>query len=141
MSEGLSGIFASDMSSPHALEFVSSVWEEHVIPANNSWDVVGASSGNHGGIVAIVSDEHLFEFRNAKSSISRVIVSGDHEVTLIEGWVDTNGIESSLKLVDINSSVSWVIKDLESIDDVEVWLVRELDLGVLDFLFEVANFL
>ena len=43
--------------------------------------------------------------------------------------------------MDINGSVSWVVKDLESIDNVEVWLVSKLDLGVLDFLFEIANLL
>jgi hypothetical protein len=88
-----------------------------------------------------MGDEHLFEFSNTESSVSRLIVSSDHEVTLIKGWVDANGIESSLKLVNINSSVSWLIKDLESINNVEVWLVGKLDLGVLDLLLEVADLL
>ena len=129
------------MGSPHALEFVSSVWEEHVVSSNYSWDVVRSSSGNHSGIVAIVSEEHLLEFTNAKSSISRLIVSGDHELTLIKSWVNANGIESLLELMNINGSISWNVEDSESINNVEVLLVSKLDLGVLNFLFKVANLL
>ena len=129
------------MCSPHALEFVSSVWKENIISSHDSWHIVRSSSSNHGSVVCVMGDEHLFEFSNTESSVSRLIVSSDHEVTLIKGWVDANGIESSLKLVNINSSVSWLIKDLESINNVEVWLVGKLDLGVLDLLLEVADLL
>lgn len=141
LSKGLSGIFASDVGSPHALEFVSSVGEEHVISSNDSWHVVGSSSGNHGGIVAIVGNEHLLELADRESSVSRGIVSCDEKIALVIGWVDANGIESSLKLVNINSSISRLVKDLESINDVEVRLMGELDLGVFNFLLKVANLL
>ena len=42
--EGLSGVLASNVSSPHALEFVSSVWKENIISSDNSWHIVRSSS-------------------------------------------------------------------------------------------------
>ena len=42
--------------------------------------------------------------------------------------------------MDVNLAVSWLIKDLESVDEVKVGLVGKVDLGGLDFLFEVALF-
>ena len=40
--------------------------------------------------------------------------------------------------MDVNLAVSWLIKDLESVDEVKVRLVGKVDLGGLEFLFEVA---
>lgn len=82
--------------------------------------------------------EHFFEFSYTQSSVSRIVVSSDEELALIERWKDANGVESSLKLVDINGSISWHVKNSESINNVEVWLVSKLDLGILNFLLKVA---
>ena len=70
-----------------------------------------------------------------------LVVSGDEKLTFIVSWVDADGVEASLQLVNIDLAISWLVEYLESINQVEVWLVSKLDLSVLNFLFEVANLL
>ena len=43
--------------------------------------------------------------------------------------------------MNINLTVPWLIEYLESINQVEIWLVSEIDLSSLDLLLKVANFL
>lgn len=83
----------------------------------------------------------MLEFSDVESSVTRLVVSSDDNLTLVIGWVDADGVEASLKLMDIYLAVSWLVEDLESINQVEVWLVSQVDLGSLNLKFKVANLL
>lgn len=83
----------------------------------------------------------MLEFSDVESSVTRLVVSSDNNLTLVIGWVDADGVEASLKLMDIYLAVSWLVEDLESINQVEVWLVSQVDLGSLNLKFKVANLL
>lgn len=140
LSQGFSCVFASDVSSPHALEFESGIWEENIISSDDSWDVVGSSSQDHGSIVAIVGEESLLEFRDTESSVTRFIVSLEEETAFIISWVNTNGVKTSLELMNIDLTISWLIEDTEGISDIEVRFMGKVDLGSFDLLFEVTEF-
>lgn len=82
----------------------------------------------------------MLEFSDVKSSISGLVVPGDDQLALVEGWVDTDGVETSLELMNVDLTVSWLVKDLESINQVEVRLVSQINLCSLNLQFKVANF-
>ena len=86
----------------------------------------------------IVSEEQFFEFSDIKSSISGFIVSCNDELAFIKGWINSNGVETSLKLVNINLSVSWNIEYREGVNNVEVCSVTKIDFGGFNLLFQVA---
>lgn len=140
LSERLSSVFTSDVSSPHGLELEGGVWEEAVISSDGSWDVVGSSSVDHAGVVLVVSKESLGELREVESSISGLVVSAHEEFSLIISWVDTDGVETLHELVGGNLTISnWLIEDVESIEQVEVGFVGKVDLTSLEFLLKVAE--
>jgi len=81
------------------------------------------------------------ELVEGESSVSVLVVPGHEKLALLEGRVDTNGVESGLEIVDGDLSISRLVEDLESIPDVEVGLGAESDLGLLELLLVVAEVL
>lgn len=142
LSQRLSSVFTSDMSSPHVLEFKSGVWEEAVISSDGSWDIVGSSSVDHAGVVLVVSEEGLRELGEVKSSVSGLVISVQEEVSLIVSWVNSDGVETLHELVGGNLAVSdWLIEDVECVEQVEVRFVGKVDFTSFKFLLEVAELL
>ena len=83
----------------------------------------------------------MLELSDTQPSVSGLVVSGDEKLTFIVSWVDADGVEASLQLMNIDLAISWLVKYLESINQVEVWLVSKIDFGGLNLQFKVANFL
>jgi len=83
----------------------------------------------------------LLELSDTQPSVSGLVVSGDEKLTFIVSWVDADGVEASLQLMNIDLAISWLVEYLESINQVEVWLVSKIDFGGLNFQFKVADFL
>ena len=80
------------MSSPHGTELEGGVWKEHVVSSNDSRDVVRWSSVDHAAVVAIECERPL-ELGEVESSVTRLVVSGDEKLALVEGWVHADGVE------------------------------------------------
>jgi len=142
LSQRLSSVFASDVSSPHVLEFKSGVWEEAVISSDSSWDIVGSSSVDHAGVVLVVSEEGLRELGEVESSVAGLVISVQEEVGLIVSWIDTDGVETLHELVSGDLAISdWLIEDVECVEQVEVRFVGKVDFTSFKFLLEVAELL
>lgn len=75
------------------------------------------------------------------SSVSVLVVTSNEKVALVRSWVDTDSVEAGSELVGVDLSVSWNIKDVESVSDIEVVLLGKSDLGVFEFLFSIAEIL
>ena len=129
------------MGSPHVLEFKSSGGEEAVISSDWSWGVVAWSSLNHGSIIGIVREESLLEFVEGKSSVTVAIVSLDEKINFFLSWEDVDSVQTRSKLVGVDGSVSWDVKDFEGISEVEVVLLSKGNLGLLKILFGIAHVL
>lgn len=75
-----------------------------------------------------------------RRSVSGVIVSLQEQFYLVVGWVDIDSVETRLELVLGELSIpNWLIEDVESVEEIEVTLVGEVDLASLKLLLEVAE--
>ena len=92
LSHSFSGIFNSEMSSPHILKFKGSCWQEAVISSDWSWGIVRWSSLYHACIVRIFSKESILKLSHAKSSISISVVSGDEKLNIFVCWENIDSI-------------------------------------------------
>ena len=129
------------MCPPHVLELKGGVWKEAVISSDWSWSVVGWSSVHHVGVVSIVGKESSLELVEAESSISVCVVSLYEEINLLRGWEHVDSIQTRSELIRIDMSVSWDIKDIKSISEIEVMPLSEGNLSSLNLLLLVAEVL
>jgi len=141
LSNTFTGILSAEMNSAQITEVSAGSRVETVISLiERTSMVISSSVVDHGSVIGVKGKECFAQFIKSKSSVAILVVSGNEEFQFIVGRVNTHGVETITKLIRRDPSVVVMIKDSESIVQVEVRFHGKSGFGSLEFSFNIDNF-
>jgi len=120
------GVLSSEVDVPDCSVLGGGVGEEAVIAAEARHAVVGGTSLQHVGMVAVEGGEGSRELFEGQASVSIIVVTSDPELELIARRVHTTGVQSSAEVMGVNYATVVGVENLERIRQVEISLEDEV---------------
>jgi hypothetical protein len=122
---------------PDSTELIGSIGSEAVITSIKWVFIVGGASRHHACIVRVLGNESSLKLTSCDSSVTIGIVPFDPKLDLLVCREDSDLSESFSEFVRGDRAAVWLVKDLESVLKVEIWLASKASLGLFEVIFNL----
>lgn len=118
------------MGPPDSTELIGGIGSEAVITSVKWVLIVGGASCHHACVVRVLSNESSLKLTSCDSSVTIGIVPFDPKFDLFVCREDPDLPESFSEFVRVDRATVWLVEDLESVLEVEIWLAGKASLGL-----------